>query len=159
MSNYVMIKDTLKFSYPEGFHLMEKEELSKYNSVGEGPLEGLCDPERHVIISLGWRHVGGLISMLTSPKDIARGMQKQIGRAMKSYDFRPDGSLSRNVGGETAMGFVYEYEVQGIDMHGESSVLKHGKDLFYFHIYTRTESKDENLKMWDEMLSSAAWVK
>ena len=68
-----------------------------------------------------------------------------------------DGFLSRAVGGETAEGFSYDYEAQGIRMSAESCVVKHGKVFYYLHIYTREEYKDENLKLWSELLSTAKW--
>ena len=58
MKNYVTLNNTLQVFYPDGFHVMDEAERSKLKSLGGGPVECLSDPERHILISTGWKSVG-----------------------------------------------------------------------------------------------------
>lgn len=157
MSNYITLNETLKIYYPEGFHIMDENERRNLNSLGDGPVECLSDPERHVVISTGWKSVGRLLGMMFGAKDAAKSAEGQVRRAMKVYNYRRNGFFTREVGGEKAEGYSYEYDAQGVHMYGETCVVKHGTEFYYLHLYTRIASKDENLEMWDGMLVSAVW--
>ena len=146
----------LSFAVPDGFHVMDESERAKLSFLGKGPGECITDPDRNVIISFGWKSAG-LAALLLSAKDAAKQVESDIRKPMRSYGYHADGFLSRAVGGETAEGFSYDYEAQGIRMSAESCVVKHGKVFYYLHIYTREEYKDENLKLWSELLSTAKW--
>ena len=77
---------------------------------------------------------------------------------MRSYSFRVTDSAGKNVGREKAEGFSYEYSASGTDMYGESFVVKYEKVLYYLHFYTREKLKNDNMKVWSELLASAQWA-
>ena len=157
MKNYVSLNNTLRVFYPDGFHVLDENERSKFKSLGGGPVECLSDPERHILISTGWKSVGRLIGMLFGAKDAAESAEAQVRKAMKANGYRSNGFFTKQVGGEEARGYSYEYEAEGMVMYGETCVVKHGKELYFLHFYTRAAVKEENLEMWNEMLASAAW--
>ena len=154
MKNYVTLNNTLQVFYPDGFHVMDEAERSKLKSLGGGPVECLSDPERHILIS---KSVGRLVGMLFGAKDAAKSAEAQVRKAMKGNGYRSNGFFTKEVGGEEARGYCYEYEAEGMVMYGETCVVKHGKELYFLHFYTRTAVKEENLEMWNEMLAAAAW--
>lgn len=156
MKNYVTLNNTLQVFYPDGFHVMDEAERSKLKSLG-GPVECLSDPERHILISTGWKSVGRLVGMLFGAKDAAKSAEAQVRKAMKGNGYRSNGFFTKEVGGEEARGYCYEYEAEGMVMYGETCVVKRGKELYFLHFYTRTAVKEENLEMWNEMLAAAAW--
>ena len=80
------VNHELKFSYPEGFHVMDAEERSKLNIVGEGEFECLSDPERHIIFTVGWKRMGGLAAALTGAQGSARAMEKKISEPMTTFN-------------------------------------------------------------------------
>ena len=154
--NQLVINDALTLYYQDGFHVMSAEEKRQLPALGEGPAEALKDPDRHVIITLGWKKVPRLISALFSANDAADTIKKSIRKPMAAFGYHNEQDLSRTIAGENAGGVGYEYEAQGIAMYGESYVIRHGNFFYYFHIYTRTEYKDSNLQLWSEILDSAA---
>ena len=77
MKNYVTLNNTLQVFYPDGFHVMDEAECSKLKSLGGGPVECLSDPERHILISTGWKSVGRLVGMLFGAKDAAERVPKR----------------------------------------------------------------------------------
>ena len=151
------LNQQLTISCPEGFRVMDEAERSKLNVLGQGPGACITDPERHVVMSFGWK-AAGLAALLLSAKDAAKQAEADIRKAMSSYGYHLDGFLSRAVGGEKAEGFAFDYEAQGIRMYGESFAVKRGKVFYYLHLYTREALKDENVTLWTELLSSAAWI-
>ena len=66
----VLLNNSLKLPCPEGFHVMDDEERSELNIMGNGPGVCLSNPERHIIVSIGWQQVGGLTSLLLKSGDI-----------------------------------------------------------------------------------------
>ena len=157
-NNKLLLNESLELSYPDGFHVMDEEERSKLTLLEEGPCEFLTDPDRHMIISIGWKPLGGLTSLLLNAKDIAKTMKARIAKATVQYDFKEVGPVIKNVGGEEADGFAYTYKSNDIEMFGESLVIKHDKVFYYLHVYIRENAKEENIEVWNEILSSVNWL-
>ena len=148
---------SLRLSFPDGFHVMDNDERQKLKMLVDGPGECLTDPDRHIIISIGWKELSLFPSLLVSSKDAADNSQKAISQAMQPYGYRFRETFAENIGGKSAPGFSYEYEAQGISMHGETCVIKHNKVLYYLHIYMRRELKGESTKIWKDILATAKW--
>ena len=157
MNRYIAMNDTLKVFYPEGFHVMDESERSRLTAIAEGPMECLSDPERHSMITIGYKQIGALTGMLLSAKDAAKSAESYVRKALKANNYRTIGFLTKKAGGETAEGYSFEYEAEGIPMCGETYVVKRGKAFYYLHFYTRTAYKDENLEIWNGMLASMVW--
>ena len=153
----MLVFNEFELTHPEGFHEMTKDEKSGLSFWGGN--EGVCisDPERHIVISFGAKTVGWLTGKLVKQDEILDRMETVLSKSMKDCGYVYDGSLQRNAGGKETEGFTYSYTAQNIGMTGESFVVKNGKTLIYFHYYTRTALKDENLPVWKEMLESIRW--
>jgi len=157
MSMQRIFNNTLHLSFPDGFHVMDNGERQKLNMLADGPGECLTAQEEHIIISIGWKELGLFPALLVSAKDAADNSQKAISKAMEPYGFQFRETFAEDIGGEKAPGFSYEYEAQGISMHGETCVIKHNKVLYYLHIYMRRELKEESTKIWKDILATAKW--
>ena len=157
MSMQRIFNNTLHLSFPDSFHVMDYDERQKLNKLVDGPGECLADPENHIIISIGWKELGLFPALLVSSKDAADNSQKAISQAMQPYGYRFRETFAEDIDGEKAPGFSYEYEAQGIAMHGETCVVKHNKVLYYLHIYMRRELKEESTKIWKDILATAKW--
>ena len=158
MNGAVTLNNALVLSYPEGFHVMDEREREKLIIMGNGPWQGLSDPKRHISITVGWKALGSLSSRLLSTGDAVKDMKARIEKPMRAFGYSPGGHLSKDVGGERAEGFCYEYKAQGVGMYAESYVIKRKKVFYYLHFYARTESKSESLDTWNDILSSASWI-
>jgi hypothetical protein len=157
MNQQVTLNQILSLSYPEGFHIMTEAEKGSLNVLEAGPGEVLYDPARHIMISIGWKVLGKVPAMLLSAKDAIKVTESQISGPMQAYGYQMHGFFSKKIGSEKAEGFSYSYKAQGIEMHGESYVVKYKKTFYYLQLYVREELKDESLALWEEILSSAGW--
>lgn len=140
--------------YPDGFHIMDEEESGSLKFLGEGERICLSDPERHMLVCIGWKQVGSIVSHLIGTKNLAKDMEQRVRRPMKQFGYRMGGFSKKKLGGKEALGFSYEYTAQGIDMTGESYVIKIGKEIYSFHVYIRTELKSECFSVWEKMLQN-----
>ena len=144
----IEINHELRVFYPEGFRMMEQGERAKFNQPYEGPGECLSDPERHILISIGYQQPPKLALMLLNSKDLVKNMEPKIRKPMQPYGYKLLDFCNQAVGGEKAYGFAYEYEAQGIGMYAESYALKKGKTVYYFHFYTRKAFREESAPVW-----------
>jgi len=54
---------------------MTEEETRGLTMLGEGPWIGLSDPERHMIVTVGWKRLGAVVSFLLSGADLAKNAE------------------------------------------------------------------------------------
>ncbi len=148
----------LEIVVPEGFHVMDENDARRRTILAGGEGAVLEDPERHAVISIGWKAVGRLALKILSTKNIAGRAERSIRRAMKGYDYYFEEETEPLIGGRKADGFRYTYFAQGVKMAGESDVVKFEQTLYYFHLYTRDALKEENRVTWNEILASAEWI-
>ena len=153
------VNHELRFECPEGFHVMDEEERSKLNFYGEGECECLSDPDRHIIISIGWARLGGLGAALGGAASAAKNMEKKLSKPMQQYGYRLLDMKDAMLDGEAAKGYSYEYETQGIGMAGESYACKRNKTMYYLHVYYRKELQEESLPVWEGIFSSMRWIR
>lgn len=153
------VNHELRLSYPDDFHVMDAEERSKLNFYEEGECECLSSPERHMIISIGWKHLQGLVASLAGAASAAKNMEKCISRPMQQYGYRLAETKDTVLDGEPAKGFCYEYEAQGISMVGESFACKRNKTMYYLNVYYRKEVQEESASFWEEFFTSMRWIR
>ncbi len=154
MQAQLAVKD-LTLSWPDGFHVMDQAEWSKLKLLASGESAGLSDPERHIIVTVGYRQVNGFSAALLSGRDLAKNMEKQIRKSMISLDYTFTGFHRKTVGGKAAEGFRYSYISNGVSMTGESFVIKNRRELYYLHVYMRTELLESSLTVWEGILDAS----
>lgn len=143
---------------PEGFSVIPEEEMRGMNMLKEGDGgEMIRDPERHIVISAGWKKHGGLISILVSNEEGIESMEKQIAKAMKANGYVRDTFTSESIGSREAQAVIYRYEVQDIKMSAESMIIKDGDIYYYIHCYYRTNSAEESRKVLKEIFDGSSW--
>ena len=156
MSETMKLNNELTVTCPDGFHVMDAEEKKKLNAIG-GIGEVITDPDRHIIISIGWKNVGGLISAMFNAKNASREVEKNYKSSMKAYGYRFGDHISRTIAGEKAEGFSFGYTAGEIEMYAESYAVKHNKEFYYIHYYSRTAVKEDNAAVLNEILDSAVF--
>ena len=152
------LNNELELTIPEGFHEMDEAERSKLTFANDVP--GLCisDPDRHIVVTVGWRTLSTFAAMLLDTKSTAKNAEKQIRNLMKGYGYRPLAFSGKELGGKAASGFKYAYDVQDTGMLGETFMTKNGKTLHGFNFYCRRTLEKESMPVWEEFLRSVRWV-
>ena len=142
---------------PLPLHLMDEEERRTLPVAGDAEWIGLSAPEIHMIVTAGWKHLGGFAGTILSTRDIAKETEKSIRRALAAFGYEAAGFQERRIGTQKAEGFRYTYTVRNIAMTAETWIVKTGRDLYELHFYGRTETLDECLSVWEELLASVRW--
>ncbi len=156
--NELLLGGELALNVSEGFRIMDDAERSGLSPLAGGEWTGLSDPDRHMIVTLGWKRTGGFAAALLSERDLAKGMEKKIRKPMRPFGYRLESFSERTIAGARAGGLRYSYEVQDTAMTGESWALKRGKTFFYFHAYMRSSLLEESLPVWNALLDSAGFL-
>ena len=146
----------LRISYPDSFHEMSADEMSGMRFYKDRPGAAITDPEKHIIVTAGWKK-SGFAALLLSEKDAAKKAEQSISAPMKAYGYQLEGFSGRALGGEKACGYRYHYKAKDTEMTGETFAVKHNKAFYYLNFYTRTALLEENLAVWSEMLDSIRW--
>lgn len=144
----------LTVSFPEGFRRMTEGEMKKLNRLEDGPGVFMTSPERHIIVTVGWKKIALLASLLLSAKDIAKNAGGRIARAMKPCGCSEPAYTERTVAGSRAHGFRYAYTAENVPMEAETCILKRGRVVLYFNFYAREALKEESFSVWESVLAS-----
>ena len=152
------ILDTLTLSVPDNFREMNESEKKSLRYVGSGPAAVLKSEEDHMIVNLGYKSPGRLMSSLFSEETLAKGAEKGIRKASGAYGYRLLGFGECRVGGKTGTSFRYTYQAQGIDMAAECCVVKVNGTFFYLYVYYRAEREEESCRIWKEILERVRWA-
>lgn len=153
----MLLNNELELGLPEGFHELSPEETGKLQFTETGAGSVFSDPERHIMVSVGWKQIGAFAGLLLNGSDLAKKMEKSLEGSMAAFGYQPVARLKKSLGGEPAEGIRYRYMAQEIGMEGESLVLKHKKTLYYLHFYTRAAMAAENQQVWEQILDSVRW--
>ena len=152
----ILINNELIVPCPEGFHVMNEEERSGLPFGDSGPCESLSAPDRHIIMTIGWKRLTGLFSGRQTEERLAVKAESVYGKLMRKYDYHMEGFLTREACGRTIPGYDFSYQASGTEMYGETLVLKIEKTVYYVNFYTRLEWKEENLRLLDEMMNGTS---
>ena len=153
------IGNELTVTYDEAFHEMSEEEIREMDLLNEAPLLSLSDPDRHMIITFGSQKLNGLSAMMLSGKDIAKRNEEAVRNAMTvPYNYQLSEFVKTDAGGKEANGFRYTYTAKNTEMTGEVLAVKNGKNIWYCNSYFRTESADECIRIFHEIIGSSQWT-
>ena len=150
----VTLNDSLNMMFPDGFHELDKDEREKTKILFDGEWKGITDPDRHMLVTAGWKKIGGLVSLLLPGSEITKNAEKLISKSMQPYGYSLQGFAGKKIAGVEAQGFAYTYNSEGTDMYGETYVTKVVMLLYYFHMYSSAIDKEKNVSAWNGILES-----
>ena len=146
--------ETYLVCIPEGFKEADEAMKQQMNTPWGAPQYLLQDADRHMIISLASKQTSGFTALLAgNVEEVVRNMEPKVAKAMKSFGYQQGSFLQKTVADTEAYGFSYEYTAQNIGMSSETYMMKNEKTYYYFHVYYRTELRDESLPVWNEILA------
>ena len=151
-----LINNEMNFPVPDGFKVLNKEELNNFNTVGQGPVWGIQNDEKHMIIVVGYKNVG-ILSKMFSSKDAATSIEKSLAKPMAPYNYQLKEFSEFKVGDLLGNGINYTYVVQDIEMQGTSLAVKKDNKLYYIHAYYRLENNEDSLKLLKDTINDITW--
>lgn len=150
----VLLNGALSLAYPDGFHEMDRSELTQAFQDDNPDRWGIWDRERHIIIAVFWHRSGRLVSRLAKEKDIVKSTEMKVRRGMKQSGYECSAFFSLQAAGRPAEGFRYTFAVQGIRQCAETVVLKDGNTCYTLYYYAREDGPAEDRRVFEEALAS-----
>ena len=150
------INGELLLTLPDGFRTLSGEERRKLTYIGGDDWPGFSDPERHVLLTAGWKRIPLFSAWLLSAKDLAKNTEKQLRAAMQPFGYRLLGFAEQAAAGGRMPAFRYAYEKEGVGMRAEACVLKRGRTVYWLYYYEREALEDPALR--DSILGSARFA-
>ncbi|MBQ8996223.1 MAG: hypothetical protein IJ091_10455 [Oscillospiraceae bacterium] len=145
------LNNTLTLNIPEGFRDLTDEEI-KGKYLGAPPQWCVSDPQRHMILTAGWKKINRFSALLLSGKDLEKQLEKAILDAMDPYGVSFGEHTNVPIGTEKAEGFTCQYTAEGIKMISESLVVLYEKTAYYLFAYVRAEREEDCLALFHEVL-------
>ena len=146
------IKKLLTFSFPEGFHVMSREELEKVYLDKNRNRAGIWDTDRHLIVSVFFNKPGALFYRLSYEKAAADGIRNLMKKKMPEY--KEGRTIDTTLAGQKTSGFEYSYRVPGVLQQGSVRVFKYKKHVCTVYCYARAPVSAEDKNTLAEILSS-----
>lgn len=147
------VNGRFKLLCPESFREMTEAERNQLNMQGQSDTLCLVSEAGHTAVSIGWKQVSAFASLLLNIISPVKSMEASVNQAMSAYGYRQEETLTREIGGRPAQGFRFTYTA-GVPMVGESYVIREGRSLTFFHVYTRAAQQAESLAAWNELLDA-----
>lgn len=149
-----MINQELSLSYPEGFHVMDAEELRKVYLDDNPDRWGIWDLERHIILAVYWHRSNALLSALAGAKDVARSTEKRLRKGLRANGYRFGGFFLEDLMGLEVPGFRYSYRVGDVAQAAETLVLKRKEICYTIYCYAREALAEASRPVFAEVLRS-----
>ena len=148
------INENLKIGVPMGFLVMDDEEREALAKGQTAPAWCMADEDRHLLVSSSWKSIPKWASIVLGTKDMAKNMRKRYGESANDAGYKLGSLRKFNIGKETAYGYPFTYVAEGINMCGDSIVVKKGNTYYFFHSYYRESLKNIYEPMLEEIYSS-----
>ena len=150
----VTVNGEMVLSIPDGFKVMDKEQIDKAYADDNTNRWGMINDEDHMVVSIFWHRSGAIISALSGPKDISKATEKKLSNSLRGYGYRLQTFYSREICGIMVYGFRHDYTLQEIDYVSDVFTLKRGRVCYTIYCYTRKECEDANRPVLDSIIDS-----
>ncbi len=154
--NNALLHNELSVSFPEGFHVMDRDEMKKLYLDDNPNRWGIWDTERHIIITVFWHQTNGILAALADEKSVAQSTESRLSRGLKKYHYKCLGFFSTPLCGQEVPGFRYEYTLGDVVQVGETILLKQGKTCYTIYYYERKNRSYSDHEVFEEVLRSIA---
>lgn len=157
--NEALLNNELAVSYPDGFHVMDEEDLKRVFLDAAPDRWGIWDRERHVIIALQWHESHpAFLRKIVSAKDLAKRAEAATHKAYKQMGYLGGSLFERNLCGEEAWGYRFESVVQGAPQVGEVDVFlrarERGNCAYTAYFQASRENAAAHYALFEEFLAS-----
>ena len=157
MESRALNNNKMNIVFPDGFTEMTRQELAQMKQTAMGSAVYYTNPERHMIVTVGWKSAGIFQKSLDAAA-LCSKMEPALQKANAPFGYQLKGHAERKIGGQDAKAVQFTYTAQDIDMYSESYAAKNGKDIYYFNLYTRVESWENNKVQWENLLNSVSFA-
>ena len=136
---------------PDGFKELTSEEITARSGKSAKDNWAASNDEKHIMINITWKNIP-LLGKIVDLKKTVSTTQGQIEKVIPTFKKIRD--VETTIASLPAEGFVYEYQVQNIDMVSQYLLIKANKQYYAFMLIVRKENYNDYLPEFDNFLSS-----
>ena len=152
--NNALIDDTLRVSYPEGFHVMDEQEMQEAYKNDNPCRWCIRDKERGMMLSVFWFKSFALLVRIADAKAAVRKIASSMEKALGGMNYERGDLYARDICGQKAWGFGYEYTLNEVDQHCEVIMLKNKSSTYTVYYYSDKDKDEENRIVFEEFLGT-----
>lgn len=148
----VQINNEVTLVYPDGFEVMNEEELIRYFST---PADrwGVFNANDHILLSVSWKKAGfkrALIDAESYMIEVESGMLRNLLNYQRITDYK------MKIGKQKAYGIRFEYRVKDMALVQVCDIVafKYKKKFYTVYYVTRKVNATANLPAFQEILKS-----
>ena len=156
--NDVKLNNELCLTYPDGFHVLDEEEMNRVFPLDVPNRWAIWDIDRHIIISVQWHEANALLARLVSTKDLAKRVAAEAAKAYRANEYEVGELYQTTLCGEEAWGISFKYEVAGVFQIAHALVFKHAVEntncTYTLSFYEREENAEASEQVFQDLVAS-----
>ena len=157
--NRQTINNTFTLQIPDRFEVLTEEDLrGMYRNAGDPFMWGVRDAENHAVIVAIWRQYPTLVSWMFSLKEIVKKNEQMTGKAHAEHGYRFLEFFSMRAGEETAEGYRFTYDKEGITNVCNNFMIKDGRTIYAFMCVGREENMDADREAFRQIMETLEYA-
>ena len=148
-----LINQTLSIGIPEGFHVMDAQELKQAFQSDHPDRWGIRNRESHVMVTVLWKDYPILLSKLADLKAVCRKNEQMAAKGYAGHDYQCGGFFSLTAAGLPAEGYRFSYSVDGVEQSAETILFKLEKTIFTITCGGRRENREADRELFDRIIA------
>ena len=149
-----IVNSEIKLNYPDHYEVLNEEQLRELYNNDDSNRWAVRNTEEHVTISVLWQGYNKLLAALADLKSTAKRNEQLMSAGLRGYSYKCNGFISEEVCGQTAQGYCYEYEIEGISQHARTLLFKAGRNIYGITCYTRGPMSESAAELFSQVLAS-----
>jgi len=153
------VNGELSISFPNGFSVMEINELHHAFSTNNPNMWGIRDKVNHAMLVVTWHEPkpAGFLKKVFSVREQAERAEKIQRKIYKKGSYNFNGFFETVIGGQEAHGYRYDYKNEDTPQSAETIVFRQGRYSYTLYYYTRRGIASKNRKAYENILESIAF--
>ncbi len=148
------IGHSLSIAIPDGFHVMDSQELQQVFLSYDPNRWGIWNKETHVRVTVLWKDYPLLLSKLADLKTVCRKNEQMTAKGYAGHNYLCGRFFSVTVAGQSAEGYSFTYSIDDIRQSAETVLIKKGKTIYSITCVGRVENKTADHEAFTEMLKT-----
>ena len=143
------IDGIVEVEVPDGFNVMNAEELRQVYQSEDPNRWGMRDKERHIIMTVMWKAYHGLAGLLLPDlKTVCKKNEQLSSKGYAGHGYRCDGFSSQSVDGQPAEGYRFSYQVGNAEHSAKTILVRHGKTIYSITFAGRAENQSADKELF-----------
>ena len=149
-----IINNEIRLYYPENYVILNEEELRELYKNDDPNRWVVRNKDEHIAIAVLWQGYNRALTALADLKATAKRNEQLMKNGLHGYSYKSNGFISQEVCNQTAQGYCYEYEVEGISQHARTLLFKVGRNIYGITCYTCGPMSEYAADLFNQILAS-----